>query len=283
MSEPGLPKVEWKGRELSRVLVGHNPVKGGSHFSDALSQEMREWHEDQENGLSLLCRCEEEGINTAQFGGQIMHDLLREHKKRGGSLQWIATMYCNEQGDLGFGDQVGVTRELDELIKMDPRPIGIQHFGESTDRLFFEKKLHLAEDRLKRLRDAGVLVGLCTHLPEVVEEVASRGWDLDFFQTSFYTSYIRSLDQDVNRNEEIFEDADRDRMVRAIQAVDKPCLAFKVLGANRKCNTQAQVEEALRFAFDHIKPTDVVCLGMWQKSMDQVGLDTAMARRILGD
>jgi len=58
-------------------------------------------------------------------------------------------------------------------------------------------------------------------------------------------------------------------------------IEFTIGTANRKCGTQAQVEEALRFAFEHIKETDVVCLGMWQKTMDQVGLNTAMARRIL--
>jgi len=283
MSDTALPYVRWKGRQLSRVLVGHNPVKGGSHFSDALSQEMREWHEDMEHGLALLQRCEEVGITVAQFGGEIMHDLLRAHKRRGGRLQWIATLYCNERGTVAFGQRLALEEELRQLLRMDPPPMGIQHFGENTDRLYFEGRLGEVRERLKRVRESGLLVGVCTHLPEVVEEVASQDWDLDFYQVSFYTAYSGTRRKGVDRSDEIFEDEDRARMVEMIQGVDKPCLAFKVLGANRKCGSREKVQEALQFVFNQIKETDVVCLGMWQKHMDQVGINASLVREILGE
>ena len=61
------------------------------------------------------------------------------------------------------------------------QPIGIQHFGEKTDRLFFAGKLDLVRERMKRLRDTGLLIGVCTHLPHVAEEIAAQDWDIDFY------------------------------------------------------------------------------------------------------
>ena len=70
-------------------------------------------------------------------------------------------------------------------------------------------------------------------------------------------------------------------MTRTIRQVSKPCVAFKVLAAGHHCRTPQGIEDALRDAFDNIKPVDVVLLGMWQKYKDQVSQNTATVRRIL--
>jgi len=270
-----LPCVTWGGHRISRLVIGHNPFKGHSHTSEELDAEMKAWH-DREHSLATLRRAEECGINTAQFGAEIMHDLLREHKRQGGTLQWIATLYSGVHTDADFED------ELAGLLAMDPRPIGIQHYGGSTDTFYLDGRFGLVRDRLKRLRDTGLLIGLCTHLPEVVEEVASQGWDLDFFQPCFYTCYSGAMKRGLPEGEKIFDDADRERMAQVVGQVDTPCLAFKVLGASRKCGSDDEVRDALRFAFDHLKPADAVCVGMWQKDKDQVAQDAAFVRDILG-
>jgi len=269
-----LPTVTWGGHHISRLVIGHNPFKGHSHFSEELDAEMKAWH-DREHSLATLRRAEECGVNTAQFGAEIMHALLREHKRQGGTIQWIATLYSGVHTDADFDD------ELRGLLAMDPRPIGIQHYGGSTDTFYLDGRFDLARERVKRLRDTGLLIGLCTHLPEVVEETAAEGWDLDFYQTSFYTCYSGAMKRGLGPTEKIFDDADRDRMARVVGQVDTPCLAFKVLGASRKCGSDDEVRAALRFAFDHIKPTDAVCVGMWQKHTDQVAQDAALVRQIL--
>ena len=45
--------------------------------------------------------------------------------------------------------------------------------------------------------------------------------------------------------------------------------------------TDQTLEAALRFAFEHIKASDVVCVGMWQKYKDQVAQDVALVNNIL--
>ena len=62
-----LPTVRWGKHRVTRVLLGHNPIKGQSHYSAELSREMREWFSgDERRGLQLLRRAEQAGINTCQ-------------------------------------------------------------------------------------------------------------------------------------------------------------------------------------------------------------------------
>ena len=86
---------------------------------------------------------------------------------------------------------------------------------------------------------------------------------------------------EVSSRGEIFEEEARQAMVKVIRQVSKPCIAFKVFAGNRHTSTPEALQGALRFAFDHIKPTDVVLLGMWQKYKDQVAENVGYARKIL--
>lgn len=266
-----LPTVRWGEYEISRVLLGHNPMKGTSHFTAELSDEMRQWFNDGNvHGRQLLARCEELGINTCQMGGTNMEELLQAHYAEGGKLQWIATFYSKP----GQGKE-----ELARILKMRPRPIGAQHFGATSDALMRSGKIDQALDTLRMLRDAGLMVGFGSHNHEVIDYAADKGWDVDFYQCCFYHS-TDGLDR--KDGSEVFEESARRSMIKTIQQVAKPCIAFKVLGGNRHCKTPASLERALRFAFGNIKPTDVVILGMWQKYKDQVAENVAFARKILG-
>ena len=268
-----LPWVQWGPNRVSRLVLGHNPIKGGSHFSEGLSNEMSEWFAPAAgNDLEMMARAEEVGINVCQFGGGNMHDLLRRHHARGGRVQWIATFY-----DMDGEPE----KELAGILAVDPTPIAIQHFGEQTDTLFIDGRMDVLHDRMKMLRDTGLWIGVCTHLADVVDYVESAGWDVDFYQTCFHTTYSYAREGKIDRNAEQYEDADRDDMVRQIQRTDKPCLAFKVLAANRKCATPADVEAAMRFAYEQVKPIDIVAVGMWQKYTDQVGQNAELVRRVL--
>jgi hypothetical protein len=269
--EAKLPTVRWGKYEISRLLVGHNPIKATSHYSGALDKEMRDYFADSERGRQLLRRSQEVGINTCQMGAKNIEALLAAHYAAGGKMQWIATFYSPP----GKGKE-----ELARILKMEPRPIGAQHYGGTTDSLMRQGKIDQALDTIKILRDAGLLVGLCSHNHEVIDYAEDKGWDLDFYQGAFY----RSCDSlKPSRKGEIFEEEARLSMARTLGKVSKPCIAFKVLGANRHCQTPADVEAALRFAYTHLKPTDVVLVGMWQKHRDQAAENAGLVRKILGE
>jgi hypothetical protein len=272
-----IPTVRWGEHAISRLIVGHNPLKGHSHFTEALNDEMAAWYDPEAgNDLDLLARCETEGVNTAQFGSGMMHRLLERHAGRGGRMQWIATVYDRSDGDDAVFEQ-----ELEAIRSTRPTPIGLQYFGERADDHFIQGRTEYVRDRLKRMRQTGLLVGLGSHLPQTLARAADEDWDVDFYQCCFYTVYAHVGEGRIDRGNETFDDTDRDRMAAFVAQADKPCLAFKILGASRNCATPAEVEAAFRYAFERIKPTDAVIVGMWQKYSDQVGMNADIVRRIL--
>jgi len=281
MKESLLPTVNWQGRDITRLILGHNPFKGWSHATEALDLEMREHHADDANALALLNRAEACGINTLQFGGERPEWAIAEHARRGGKLEWIATLYGKVAGPIGPGSALSFEDELQRILSVNPPPIGIQHFGECSDQFFFEGKLPLLCERMKRLRDTGLLIGVCTHLPEVVEEIESQGWDIDFYQCSLYTVYSHIGERAIRREDERFEPGAREKMLATIRAVSKPCTAFKILGATRHCATRETVRAAFKHALDNIKPMDIVCVGMWQKYRDEIAANAAIMRELL--
>ncbi len=273
-----LPTVTWHGEKITRLLLGHNPFKGMAHQPGDLGREMKSYFDsDPSRGVAQMRRCEELGVTTFQMGfranERLVEEMLRRRKAEGGRFQWIATFYSLPQ------DRAAAQEELRYLLQMNPRPIGVQQVGNTTDLLARQGKLDLSLENLKRFRDAGLLVGLGSHNHEVIAEVEGKSWDVDFYQCCFYRSWFGLKPSGAG---ESFEAEDRDAMVRVIRRVSKPCIAFKVLGAGRYCQSAETIEAALRFTFEKIKPTDVVLLGMWQKYKDQAAEDVGLVRKILG-
>ena len=127
-------------------------------------------------------------------------------------------------------------------------------------------------------------------MPEVLEYAEEHNWGADFYMASVYNL---SLDSDRvssaitgKPNEgERFEESDIPVMYEMIRKTPKPCLAFKILGAGRRCTTQEEVRSAFHEAFANIKATDCVVVGMYPKNEDQAALDcqyTEEAIRIAG-
>jgi hypothetical protein len=274
---PLLPTVRWGQYDITRILVGHNPIKGMSHQTAELNREMRDYFADPARGVSLLQRCQSLGINACQVGFRpnetYVEDMLRAHYAAGGRLHWIATFYSQPD------DRESSRRELARLLTMQPPPIGVQQVGNTSDALFKRGRIDLSLENLKRFRDAGLLVGFGTHNHEVIDYAENRGWDVDFYQCCFYRSLF-GLDP-AKAGREMYEAEDRNAMTRTMRQVSKPCIGFKVLAAGRHCGSIQDIETALRHAFQHIKPTDVILLGMWQKYRDQVSENVTLARRIL--
>lgn len=277
VESPLLPTVRWGQHELTRLLVGHNPIKGVSHQSAALNREMREYFADPARGVDLLRRCQSLGINACQMGFRThetyIEDMLRAHYAHGGRLHWIATFYSLPE------DREAGKAELARLLKMDPPPIGIQQVGNTNDWLAKQGKLDLAKENLKRFRDAGVLVGLGSHNHEVIDHAESEGWDVDFYQCCFYRSVFSRDPEKAGR--EMYEEEARDAMTRTIRQVSKPCIAFKILAAGRHCGSPQDIEAAFRHAYRNIKATDVVLVGIWQKHRDQASENVAIVRKTL--
>jgi hypothetical protein len=75
--------------------------------------------------------------------------------------------------------------------------------------------------------------------------------------------------------------SDPPRMYRVMRQTKKPCFAFKILAAGRV--PDRGVEQAFRTAFESIKPTDGIYVGMFPKFKDEVREDAEIVHRILAN
>lgn len=268
-----LPTLRLGPHRVTRLLLGSNPFNGFCYSIPSLSAHMKEWSTP-ENIAATLRRAEQCGINTWQFSYYPASLAgLKLHHEAGGRLQWILVTGGVMQGD--------ATR-VPEVARMGP--LGIVHHGGVTDRSFRSGRMDDVREYLKVTRDTGVLVGLATHLPEVVEYVEERGWDVDFYMTCFYQ--IGRPDQDLRRMlgelplGPVFLEGDPARMCRAIRNTEKPCLAFKVLAAGRLAESDEGREEAFRFVYEQIKPGDGVIVGMYPRFKDEILENVETVRRV---
>jgi hypothetical protein len=154
------------------------------------------------------------------------------------------------------------------------KPLAIYHHGESTDNAYRAGRMESVKDYCKKTRQAGVLVGVGSHIPEVLAKVEDEGWDVDFYAGCVYNR--RRTPEELRRllggelpemPGEVYLQDDPPRMYRFMRQTGKPCFAFKILAAGRV----ASAEQAFRTAFQGIKPGDAVFAGMFPRSKTRPG------------
>ena len=129
------------------------------------------------------------------------------------------------------------------------------------------------------------MVGVSTHIPDVVDHIVSQGWDVDFFMCCVYERHrthqeLKALLGDVPLPpKEVYLEGDPPRMYKVMRQTDKPCLAFKILAAGRLCDKQEWVEQAFESAFQQIKANDAVIVGMYPEYEDQPAINAAYVQR----
>jgi hypothetical protein len=266
-SKGKMPVVSFGKYSLSRLICGTNPFNGGSHLSVFVNHAMRQYYTP-EQILKTLRRCQDVGINCWQAGGG-NYKLYRRFIEEGGRMHYLS---------LGSKPQ-----EIEELVKAGT--IGIAHHGEHTDRLFKTGRLDTIHDYLKRLRDAGIMVGVSTHIPAVIETVEAKGWDVDFYMACVYERHRSAAELEKLLGQapipvgEVYLPNDPARMFKVMQQTPRPCLAFKILAAGRLSERKAWVEQAFRQTFQSIKPNDAVIVGIYDRYSDQPAEDAEYTRR----
>jgi hypothetical protein len=271
-----LPTIQLGKHRVSRLIVGENPMYGYAHFNHILGRAMAEWYTP-ERVCEVLHRCEQQGINTWEFthSPRSMADLAR-FQAEGGKLQWIL---------LGSREMEQRPELIAEMAKR--WPIALVHHGCVTDSRFRNGQKDQVRDFLKRVRDAGVLAGMSTHNPDNVKRVEDENWDIDFYMTCCYRvsrtpEEVRAITRELPLPAgEVYLEGDPDRMFAAVRQAKHPCLAFKVLAAGRRIGSPRQIDDAFRAAYQGIKPTDGIIVGMYPRYSDEVRENCDRVRRIL--
>ena len=270
-----LPTIPLRNHSVTRLIVGGNPFHGNSHRSEAMGRDMQAYF-TVERIKQTLFACERHGINSIQARGDaLILACIREYWAEGGTMRFIAQT-ASELRDLH-----GHVRHLAQF-----GAVGIYIHGTWTDRHYLSGNMAEVRDLAKAIRDTGAAVGLGTHIPEVIRLAEEEGWDLDFYMACLYNISRRERESAIVGKPalvdgEQFNHDDRFRMLEAIRQTPKTCLAFKILGASRLCDTPEQVRDAFETAYSGIKPTDACVVGMFPKYKDQIEENAGFVRKIL--
>ena len=271
MSTNKIPVVPFGPHTLSRLILGANPINGGSHLSRFVNNQMKRYFTT-DRIMNMLEECESLGINTWQSGlGNVSQ--YQQYMESGGKMHYIALA---QQSD-------SAPDMLEKLVAAGT--IGAAHHGEVTDVFWKAKQMDKVQEYLKRIRDAGILVGVSTHIPDVVDYIVSSGWDVDFFMCCVYERHRSESELQEYLGhvplppKEVYLTSDPPRMYKVMRQTDKPCLAFKILAAGRLCDQQECVEQAFKQALSEIKSNDAVIVGMYPEYEDQPAINAEYVRR----
>ncbi len=178
-----------------------------------------------------------------------------------------------------------------DAVKMvkELKPVGLQRQGEVVDSAWQNGDMKSVQEWCKQVRQLGVLVGVGTHKPEIIEYVEEKGWDVDFYAGCVYNrtrtpeEWRKALGGEImEMHKDSYLQSDPPRMYKVMRQTKRPCFAFKILAAGR-ISSDHDVEQAFRTAFRSIKPIDGVYVGMCPRVKDEVKVNTELVSRILSE
>jgi hypothetical protein len=258
-----LPGVTFCGLTLSRLVIGANPFGGYSHQNRERDTAMRSYY-TVERIMETWEYAAEAGITAMVANNETPHVLeaVREYLGGGGKLQWIA--------QINFREKTDMEAALDEVVEIGCAAVYIH--GLMGDRLFEERDEETLRKWCALARSRGVPAGVAGHVPDAHRWVDSLGC-ADFHAVSLFNC------GSVHEGEgERFSLADRDAALSCIRDIEKPCIAYKIMGAGR-----IDPREAFAYAFAAIKPSDIVNVGMHRGDNDSMVQDNAaLVRAVLG-
>ncbi len=266
-----LPQITIAGHQIPRMVVGCNPIGGWSHSVRNMTLAMTDYF-SLENTIRFLRNCEKAGLNVwlsywAEKPLAALKALWSEGSK-------IRPYFLGELGPKGE-----ISKEI-----LEYRPLWFLHHGNVTDTLFRAGKQEQVHDFVKKVHDElGIPAGVSAHNPDCIKYIEDKGWEVDLYQTCLY--YVTRPKEEIRARlgsamlGEPFLESDRDDMLKVVQQVKKPCLAFKILGAGWHCDSDESVEDAFQYTLSRIKKTDGIIVGMWPKFKDEITQNVEFLRQ----
>jgi len=222
---------------VSRLILGSNPFFGFAHQGGDVGKEMKAYFTD-EQIMEVMNQAAASGVTAVAAPPYARWIALWEaYRARGGKLAtWIA------QPD---GKPDAMVNDIDAAARGGAALIFIQ--GERVDEQFRNGTFATVRAWLDRIHGLGRPAGMGSHRPDVHLAAQAGGFGADFYFQCLY------------RPEQYSED-DRDRALDALEQLDKPVVAYKVLAAGRR-----DPADAIPFVLSRLKPKDGLCIGMYPK------------------
>jgi len=259
-----LPTIDFCGLRLSRLLIGANPFGGYSHQNAERDARMREYYTP-DKIVETLRQAEDEGYTGMVANNETPHVLeaVAKYIQEGGKLQWIAQLNCIHKPDMQAA--------IDEAVEIGAK--AVYFHGALVDSAYASDEKDKVRAWFAYAQDKGVPAGAAAHDPR------AHVWLDDLNVADFHAVCFFNCGSLHSGKGEKFSLRDLFVAANLTQKLNKPCIAYKVLGAGR-----IDAQMGLEYALEHIKPTDVVNLGMFRGDReDMVGFNAKLARRILAE
>lgn len=257
-----LPTVDFCGLNVTRLIIGANPFGGYSHQNPERDAEMRDYY-TVERIIETWQRAEAAGINTMINNNETPHVLeaVAQYLEAGGPLQWIAQV--NRR-------MTDIFEAVDNVAEIGCKALFFH--GGQVDSLYESRDEATLRSWIDHARSKDIPVGVAAHHPDVHYWVDSLGI-ADFHMVCFFN--CGSLHSGKGQK---FRLADLGPAAECTRRLQKPCIGYKIMAAGR-----IDARMALEYAFEGIKPTDVVNVGIHRGDRDDmVEENAAMVREILG-
>jgi hypothetical protein len=270
-----LPKGKLGKYEISRLVLGCNPMGGWSHSRDLayVGQLSKHWHTNQKMKETWAI-AEEAGINFCNLV-EFQYPVFNEYKKETGSKMLNV---C--QSSIGTPDDrlAPVKKAVDNGADF----IYIQ--GENVDGLAKTNAIDVLLKTVDYIRGQGLLAGVGAHSIKSIHASLEVGVKPDFYYKTFhhdrywsvtppeyrkeYPNYSMTPITDRNQWNDNMWDQFPDQTIETFSKIDVPFFGFKVLAAG-----SIRPAEGIRWAFE--KGADFVCLGMYDfQVVDDVNTTT---------
>jgi len=245
-----LPTVDFCGLSFTRLLLGANPFGGFSHQNKARNEEMVAYSTPARIKETWE-RAHAAGINTMVTNNETPHviNTTAEYLAEGGPLQWVAQVAYRSYGT--------VEAALDRAVEIGACAAYLH--GGITDQCYAEQDEAFMRRAIRYGQSLGIPMGVAGHSPEAHRWVNSLEL-VDFHTVCFFN--CGSLHYGKGDK---FYLGDVFRAVDVINEIEKPCIAYKIMGAGR-----IEAAMAFEYAFESIKPGDVVNVGMHRGDNDNM-------------
>ena len=276
-----IPTVDFFGTQVTRMILGDNPFNGHSYIPDIYSEDAMLDYYTAEKCVRALFEAEENGINTYMaLASPFILRVIRQYRNEGGKMRIMFQSY----------PAIDFAVNINQMMTCSP--IAIYHQGGTFDYMCEEGQTEELYKRLELIRSAGVAVGLGTHVPETVLQAEQEKWDVDFYMVCLYNARKTQRGQQSGfitgkPKQLVFFPVDPPFMYEAIRKTGKPCIAFKIFAGGQIFYHKSDEEKkhaaqgAFSEAYANIKPTDVCCMGCFQRDKDQITENAGLVRDIL--
>jgi len=269
--------VDFFGHKVSKLIIGDNPFNGHSYITSFIpGNEMVNYYTE-DKILEEMHKMEELGVNTMlPLADPYIIRILQHYRANGGKMNFIFQTYVPM-----MTSPESATLSVKQMLSVDP--IGLYLSGTYNDVRFETGRADEIPPMLKTLKEAsGLLVGLGTHRPEIIEICEKENWGADFYMACMYNLRREREGEESgfitgkSKADIVIVPEDRAVMLETLKSVEKPVIAFKIFAGGQMLVEQPEekrrnlIKDTYNTIFTSLKPNDFAVAGIYGKNHDQL-------------